>query len=210
MLDMKIYSYMIDHDYGLAPNPFGKYCTVAVCKPQIRKSRNLHIGDWIIGTGSKSLAKSSGFNCVKRLIFAMKVSEIIGLNEYWHDPRFQYKKPVMNGTLTTMFGDNFYFKDEDGNWKQQDCAHRNIDGIYNDEHMRKDTEGKNALISDLFYYFGNNAPLIPQNLADVCHTTRGVKKIISNDLISTFLKWLKHKYKPGLQGYPINWTMYDK
>ena len=58
---MKIYSYKIDHDFGLAPNPFGQYCTVAVCKPDIRKSKNLKIGDWIIGTGSKSLSKVTDF-----------------------------------------------------------------------------------------------------------------------------------------------------
>jgi len=210
MLDMKIYSYMIDHDFGLAPNPFGKYCTIAVCKPTIRRSENLDIGDWIIGTGSKSLEKSSGFNCVRRLIYAMKVSEIIDLNSYWHDPRFEYKKPIMNGTLTTMFGDNFYYLDENKNWVQQDCAHRNIDGTYNEEHIRKDTGGKNALISELFYYFGENAPQIPENLVDVCHTTQGVKFVKPNELANRFLEWLQNNFQPGFQGFPINWSMYNK
>ena len=207
---MKIYSYMIDHDFGLAPNPFGKYCTIAVCKPTIRKSKNLNINDWIIGTGSKSLEKSSGFSCVRKLIFAMKVSEIIDLNSYWHDPRFEYKKPIMNGTLTTMFGDNFYYLDENANWVQEDCAHRNIDGIYNDEHIRKDTGGKNALISELFYYFGRNAPQIPENLVDVCRTTQGVKFVKPDELASRFLEWLQNSFQPGIQGFPINWSMYNK
>lgn len=207
---MKIYSYKIDHDYGLAPNPFGKYCSIAVCKPNIRKSKNLDIGDWIIGTGSKSLSKSSGFNSVRKLIYAMRVSEIIDLNSYWHDPRFEYKKPVMYGTLATMFGDNFYYLDENENWVQQDCAHRNIDGIYNDEHIRKDTGGKNALISELFYYFGENAPQIPENLVDVCHTTQGVKFVKPDVLAISFLEWLQNNFQPGLQGFPINWSMYNK
>ena len=131
---MKIYSYRIDHDFGLAPNPFGKYCTIAVCKPHLRKSKNLKIGDWIIGTGSKSLEKSSGFECETKLIFALRVSEVLNLNSYWHDPRFEYKRPVMGGTLATMFGDNFYHLDENSEWVQIDCAHRNLNGVYNKDH----------------------------------------------------------------------------
>ena len=39
-------------DYGFAPNPFFGFCTLANCKPKIRKSAN--VGDWIIGTGCKT------------------------------------------------------------------------------------------------------------------------------------------------------------
>lgn len=201
---------MIDHDFGLAPNPFGQYCTIAVCKPNIRKSKNLKIGDWIIGTGSKSLEKSSGIKCVSKLIYAMKVTEVITLHEYWLDPRFEYKKPNMNGTLMTMFGDNFYFLDESDKWTQLDCAHRNIDGVYNDVHMRKDIGGKNALISDLFYYFGQNAPQVPESLNKVCHTTQGVKIVRPDELATQFIEWLHSNFETGLQGLPISWTMYQK
>lgn len=48
---MSYFSYVVEHDYGLAPNPFGGYCSLAVCKPGIRGNENLKIGDWIIGTG---------------------------------------------------------------------------------------------------------------------------------------------------------------
>lgn len=207
---MKIYSYMIDHDFGLAPNPFGQYCTIAVCKPNIRKSKNLKIGDWIIGTGSKSLEKSSGIKCVSRLIYAMKVTEVIKLNEYFLDPRFEYKKPNMNGTLMTIFGDNFYFLDESDNWIQLDCAHRNKDGIFNSEHVRKDIGGENALISDLFYYFGQNAPQIPEQLKKVCHSTQGAKIVRPDELVNHFIEWLQSNFQTGLQGLPISWTKYEK
>ena len=33
----KGYSYIITRDYGFAPNPFGGVCTLATCKPKIRK-----------------------------------------------------------------------------------------------------------------------------------------------------------------------------
>lgn len=210
MLALKIYSYRIDHDYGLAPNPFGRFCTVAVCKPQIRKSRNLQIGDWLIGTGSNSLEKASGFKCVTKLIYAMQVSEIISLHEYWEDQRFEYKKPVMNGTLSTMFGDNCYHLDNDNNWVQEDCAHRNINGTFNHEHKEKDISGENALISQLFYYFGDNAPQIPRRFIQICHTTQGQKIVKPDKLAIKFLNWLQQNYRTGTQGKPISWLIYDK
>lgn len=206
---MKIYSYRIDHDFGLAPNPFGRFCTVAVCKPTIRRSRNLEIGDWLIGTGSVSLEKKTGFECVSKLIYAMKVSEVISLQEYWEDPRFEYKKPVMSGTLSTMFGDNFYHLDDKGNWVQEDCAHRNTNGKFNDKHKKDDIGGVNALISEQFYYFGDNAPQIPNNLVGVCHSTQGQKIVIPPELAILFLDWLQSSFETGLQGRPISWLIYD-
>ena len=46
---MKIYSYIVKRDYGFAPNPFYGYCTLATCKPVIRK--HAEIGDIIVGIG---------------------------------------------------------------------------------------------------------------------------------------------------------------
>jgi hypothetical protein len=48
-----LYSYVVRSDSGFAPNPFGEYCTLACCKPQIRK--RARVGDWIVGCGSKAL-----------------------------------------------------------------------------------------------------------------------------------------------------------
>src|SRR5712692_10528871 len=48
---VKLYSYVVARDYGFAPNPFFGFCTLATCKPEIRKAAA--IDDWVIGTGSK-------------------------------------------------------------------------------------------------------------------------------------------------------------
>src|SRR4051812_17344850 len=120
MLNSKMgyFSYKVEHDYGLAPNPFGGYCTLAVCKPIIRNNKNLAIKDWIIGTGSMKLKR------IHQLIYAMQVEEIITFNQYWADPRFQYKKPIINGSLVQMYGDNFYHQDPNTKrWIQEDSAH---------------------------------------------------------------------------------------
>ena len=44
---MKLYSYILTHDTGFSPNPFFGYCTLACCKPDIR--RVAKVGDWIVG-----------------------------------------------------------------------------------------------------------------------------------------------------------------
>ena len=52
---MHCVSYILNHDYGLAPNPFGGVMTLAVCKGDIRKNKNLAVGDWQIGTARQRM-----------------------------------------------------------------------------------------------------------------------------------------------------------
>lgn len=85
------FSYKLDHDFGLAPNPFWNYCTLGVCKSQIRNNRNLQIGSWIFGLGSRKLNREN------HLIYAMQVEEKLTFQEYWTDIRFQNKKPTEHG-----------------------------------------------------------------------------------------------------------------
>jgi len=199
---MNYFSYKIDHDYGLAPNPFGQYCTLAVCKPSIRKNKDLNIGDWIIGTGSKQLKN------LHHLIFAMKVEGRLTLEEYWEDKRFQYKKPLLNGSLVQMYGDNFYHKDSKGKWIQEESAHSIVD---KKAHLENDTGGKNVLFSSEFYYFGNNSQEIPEDFWDVCSEGRNMKsKSIDNDIANEFIKWLKGNFNKGINGDPINWSEYNQ
>jgi hypothetical protein len=84
----KYFSYVVDHDYGYAPCPFGGVCTLAKCKYGSIKCksgtrRNIvelaEEGDWIAGTGGVDLDKSAGHG---KLIYAMRVDEKITLREY--------------------------------------------------------------------------------------------------------------------------------
>lgn len=206
---MVVYSYLIEHDLGLAPNPFGKYCTLAVCKPKIRKSSKLKIGDWIVGTGSKALENKTRRRLTDKLIYAMRITERITLEDYWNDARFQYKKPIMNGSLVNMYGDNFYHKDENGNWMQVDSAHSNIDGTCNIKHLETDTGGNNALISEHFYYFGDKAPKISNQFLEICHTGIGEKKL-SEKMGYDLVDWIITNFHTGIHGDPLNWIAYTQ
>lgn len=196
---MGYFSYKIEHDFGLAPNPFGGYCTIAVCKPTIRSNKNLQIGDWIIGTGSAKLKN------LHHLIYAMKVEEKITMEKYWEDERFLYKKPVVNGSLAQMYGDNFYHK-INGKWVQENSAHSLEGGKTNKDHLRVDTGGENVLISKEFYYFGNTAPLIPERFWEICSEGRNMKSnSIPIKVADKFIEWLQSKYSTGIYGDPIDW-----
>lgn len=47
-----VFIYVVDRDFGFAPNPFHGYCTLATCKPGIRKSAAM--GDWVVGMAAQS------------------------------------------------------------------------------------------------------------------------------------------------------------
>lgn len=202
MLDnVNYFSYKIEHDYGLAPNPFHGYCTLAVCKSNIRNNRFLQIGDWIIGTGSKTLEN------LHELIFAMRLEEKITFDEYWVDKRFQKKKPILNGSLAQMYGDNFYHKDPVTKlWIQEDSAHSLDRGKTNTDHRDRDTGGKYVLISSEFYYFGRNSPMIPDEYIKVCSEGRDMKRTaIPKGVAEQFIIWLQDSYSIGIHGDPTNW-----
>jgi hypothetical protein len=68
-----LYTYTIPIDDGAAPNPFRGLCSLAICKPGIR--RTARKGDWIAGLGSKTALSG-------RLVYAMRVEEVLSLEEY--------------------------------------------------------------------------------------------------------------------------------
>ena len=193
-----LYSYVITRDYGFAPNPFGKHCTLATCKPRIRKA--VKVGDWVVGTGSN--AKTSTVK--KRLIFAMEIEEILGYKQYWNDARFKYKKPVMNGSKKQKYGDNIYYFDSSiGEFKQLNSHHSLDNGSTNELNLKRDLSGKNVLISSNFWYFGEKAPKIPNEFkTDIVKDGIGYKIVTDQSIIDSFIFWLKENYESGYRGMP--------
>ena len=191
------------YDFGFAPNPFGGICSIATCKPHIRKKAT--VGDWIIGTGAK------GINLERRVIYLMKVTEKLLLEDYWNDPRYQFKKPILNGSLITIHGDNVYSKDEKGRWCQADCQHTNLDATIKEEHIKRDTRGKFVLLSDHFYYFGDTHFQIPDEFKSICSKSRDYhspKSEIETKCFEDFINWVSTNYHQGIHGEPIDWKEY--
>ena len=95
--------------------------------------------------------------------------------------------------------------DEGGNWVQENSAHSLPDGRTNELHLKTDIGGKNVLVAELFYYFGDTAPKLPDFLRTICHTTLGEKKL-TIEQGDALIDWVKSNYKPGVNGDPINWV----
>ncbi|MDM1072282.1 hypothetical protein HX001_07220 [Empedobacter brevis] len=209
---LKLYTYVLDHDLGLAPNPFWGYCTLAVCKPKIRKSKKLSIGNWIIGTGSRALEKRYSRKkgvYVNNLIYAMEVNEIIKMEDYWNDSRFLIKRPNINGSLAKMYGDNIYSLKENGEWVQLNSAHSLLEGAINEKHLKADTGGINVLISNNFYYLGDNCVKIPEEFKHLICNGRG-ERCHEEDLCEDLINWIKRTHNKGVTGEPIDWTKYNQ
>ncbi len=186
-----VYIYVVDRDFGFAPNPFSGICTLATCKPGIRNTAS--DGDWIIGVGGGRL-KAKG-----RCIFAMKVTKKITYNEYWNGSEYKDKKPVRNGSKKMMLGDNIYHQDINSNWLQAHSHHSMEDGTVNIHNLNRDTSSKNVLISKHFYYFGKSAPLIPSEIIEAIGYKNqvGHRRFKNNEAIG-LIEWLETEHGPTI------------
>ncbi len=198
---MRLFSYVVRRDYGFAPNPFFNVCTLATCKPGIRRAAQ--DGDWIVGTGTAE-RKRKGY-----LVYAMKVEEDLTFEEYWKDTRFIQKRPNLCGSKKLGYGDNIYFKSSSGEWQQLDSHHSLEDGSPNQANIKNDTQANRVLISTDFVYWGGEGPRIPAQFrnyqgVDLC-AGRGHKSKFSNTFINEFVTWLRGLGVKGYAGRPIDW-----
>ena len=197
----RLYSYVVARDYGFAPNPFFGFCTLATCKPEIR--RLAKIGDWIIGTGS------SGRNKVGYVTYMMLVSEVLSFNEYWEDARFLQKRPNLMGSKKQAFGNNIYFKNSMGNCRQQDSHHSYEDGSENQHNIENDTKADRVLIGAEYVYWGKDGPKLPPefrnyNGIDIC-AKRGYKSRFPEAMVEDFIGWVRSLAALGYLGTPGDW-----
>jgi hypothetical protein len=180
----RCYIYVVDRDFGFAPNPFHGYCSLATCKPGIR--RKAEIGDWVIGMGGTRL-RATG-----RCIFAMCVTEVTSFDEYWQNPRYLDKKPVRNGSSKMMVGDNIYHRNvSTGEWLQFDSHHSNPDGTANEHNVINDTSTNRVLLSNHFYYFGKHAAVVPIEILNALGYRNGRNYRVYPEVVcAPLIQWL--------------------
>ena len=186
---MKLCSYIVRRDTGLAPNPFWGYCTLAVCTPNHMGVR-LQQNDWIIGNGN--IEKGN------KLIYAMLVAEVLPFELYYSDPRFKAKKPVSNGTWQQRCGDNMYYKNKSGEWKQDTEATRHLC----DTDKKKDLRYPKVFIAKHYYYFGNKSVEIPSEYKGLIRRQQGCNCKHDTEIVEGFIDWLQSSFKPGIHGMP--------
>jgi hypothetical protein len=118
---MRLCSHVVTHDTGLAPNPFYGFCTSAVCTPSHMRAK-LEKGEWLIANSQNKDGN--------QLVYAMRISEMLSMNEYFDDKRFASKKPKPNGEDIEQCGDNIYHQDKDATWKRLPSRFHNDRGNF--------------------------------------------------------------------------------
>jgi hypothetical protein len=196
-----LFTYTIPVDDGAAPNPFRGLCTLAICKPGIRRAAKK--GDWVAGLGSK---KAPSGDLSKRLVYAMHVDESVPFDEY--DERAAAEWPdrvpdISSADLTRPLGDCIYYDCSGTSPRQRSSVH----GLAN---LKTDWRGKNVLISRDFYYFGSKAIKLPKELFPICHQGQGHKSHRNDSHLERFVRWLRNLlYRPGeMYGWPdyvVDW-----
>jgi hypothetical protein len=199
---VRLFSYVVARDFAFAPNPFFGFCTLATCKPGIRKTAQ--VGDWIIGTGSKRTHHDG------HLVYAMQVTETRTFEEYWADPRFELKRPNLGASKKRAFGDNIYHQSRNGSWRQENSHHSLRDGSPNPENVDHDTRVDRVLISDHFTYWGGDGPEIPPQFrdfdgVDACLGRQGHRCRFPEPFVDELVAWLDGRGMSGYTGRPQDW-----
>jgi hypothetical protein len=201
----RIHSYVVRYDSGFAPNPFYGFCTLATCKPDIRRSAQ--INDWVVGSGSNERAIRRGGH----IVYAMRVTEAKNFREYDADPRFEKKRPYRYGSRKQSCGDSIYYrKSVNDDWCQRDSFHTLPNGDVHPQHIKRDTGVDRVLISDDFVYFGGEGPQIPAHLKDrqgrqLCKSGIGRSVFEDPQIIDAFVAWFRGLGQNGYQGAPFEW-----
>jgi len=198
-MTVRLFTYILRQDGGFAPNPFWGYCTLACCKPVIR--RTAEVGDLIIGIAPKQRGH--------RLAYAMEVAEIITFADYWRDPRFRVKRPRWRSpTILERCGDNCYEPVSGGEFHQLPSAHSNSDGSENVGSKQRDLSGKRVLVAARFWYFGGDAVALPQKLSFGI-VGRGHRRQFTPEQVKAFRTFLSG-LPAGVQGPPAKWKVGDR
>jgi hypothetical protein len=200
----RVFSYVVAADGGFAPNPFHGWCTLACCKPKVRKSARK--GDLIVGLSRKC----------ERLVYIMRVAEKLTFEEYWKDPRFQKKKPShfergkpdWTRHSIEKNGDNIYEPDGRGGFRQLKSAHWDHAGdqesISAKEH---DTWADAVLVTRDFVYFGGDGPEVGGDLSFL-FVTRGHRCRFTPEQVAVVSRYFDQLPR-GRRGVPGRWAKQD-
>jgi hypothetical protein len=108
-----LFSYVVDHDNGFAPNPMSGYCSLVHCKFDRTGKRRSIVelaieDDWIIGTGGAS-AKSSGNGTI---LYLMRVDEKLPFTEFLADARFRGREDCVDlglGNKYALISSHYFY-----------------------------------------------------------------------------------------------------
>ena len=177
----RLFTYVLAHDNGAAPNPFGGVCTLVICKPQIRRSAKE--GDWIVGTGP---ANSPLGDIRGHIVYTMRVTGKMPMWKY--DAYAQEYLPLKvpdwrSANLPAMVGDAIYDFSHDPPVMRK--------GVHDASDRARDLRGDHALLSEEFYYFGSRPVELPERLLPIVKHGQGRRSNANDEYLDAFLSWLE-------------------
>lgn len=185
---MRAFSYILRFDDGFAPNPFHGCCTLACCKPVIR--RVARSGDIVVGLTARS----------EHVAYAMVVDQVLSFGEYWNDSEFASKRPTLQSSIRRC-GDNAYRPKRDGGYAAVASMHHQSGE--NLAMTRKDLSGRCVLTSRRFTYFGRESVPLPRELAFLT-VGRGHRSRFSPNQVEAVANWVSG-LPQGRLGLPRLW-----
>ena len=177
----KIFRYVIRHDGGSAPRPYGDVCSLAICKPAIRKTATK--GDWIIGFRS---------GCRDQVVYVMQVSEVLTFEKYWE--RYPDRRPNASPVPDNIYRPNGY-----GELMQVENP------VHFADQTVRDLSGRNVLLAHRFWYFGRESKKLDDELNHLKPYCRGHSVHINRQ--SNDEERLENRLKScriGIEGTPID------
>jgi hypothetical protein len=193
---MKLYTYCIRNDCGASPNPYGGLCSLALTKPVIRRSAK--VGDWIAGLASP---QSGLKDANRRIIFAMKVTQIMNWSEYntYCLQECTDKIPVRPSlTYEQLVGDCIY---EIYEGMEEPILRTSV---HDESNIQTDLGGEHILLSDHFIYWGSEAPELPPNLWKIIKKGKGHQADQNSPYIKEFEKFVSDYDLNSIVAPPIN------
>ncbi|WP_386687138.1 hypothetical protein [Lonepinella sp. MS14437] len=186
------YTYKVAYDHGTAPNPDQYYCSLAICKPVIR--RTAKVGDLIVGFDTRENSN--------RIVYIMIVDEVIS----WHDYIIRCETdPLLKNKIPRYENDyngDCIWKIESFGISHQPLKSRSGHGI-NCYHTDVE-KGKNVLLGKKFMYFGNGENIdlrIPEKFHRII-PNRGHKSKANIPYLEPFIEFINKELElRGLQEF---------
>ncbi|WP_297103018.1 Nmad2 family putative nucleotide modification protein [Tessaracoccus sp.] len=192
----RVFSYVVVHDTGFSPNPFHGLLTLACCKPRIRRTAD--VGDIVVGLSRRS----------ERVVYAVQVAEVIGFEEYWANPDYLLRRPIMSSpAIIERTGDNIYEPMPTG-FRQLHSFHSHPDGSENVSLKHTDLGGNHVLVGEQFTYWGKSGPLLPDEL-EFLAVRRGHRCRFSDEQVAAVARWFAG-LPSGVLGPPAHWKAGDQ
>ena len=177
-----LYIYIVSYDHGNAPNPDSNICTLAICKPVIRRCAK--VGDIVLGLSPKRMGN--------HIVYCMVIDEIVEWQDYYQRCKNSTDLNHRIPTDKNHNGDCIWIHQENGEYAllesksghDESCRHRDL------------YSGKRVLIGRKYWYFGSNHPTHYIQLPnDHLSVGRGHRKTTEQQLINEFILFFNEELK---------------